>query len=69
MKSATATTKLTGKTKTTELRNPYYQLSDAIGGFYSSVNDKDVKLKELAKKMHELQSEIHSHLESNYIWD
>jgi hypothetical protein len=30
---------------------------------------KDIKLKDLAKKMFDLKEKIYKHLESNYIWD
>jgi hypothetical protein len=57
------------KVKTSKLRTPYYELSDAIIGFKSATIGTDVKLKDLAKKLSDLQSKIHKHLESNYIWD
>jgi uncharacterized protein YdcH (DUF465 family) len=56
------------KVKTAKLRKPYYELSDAIYGFESSAG-ADAKLKALAKKMIELQNDIHKHLQANYIWD
>lgn len=57
------------KTRTSKLRKPYYELSDAVIGFKEATVGTDRKLKALAKKMSDLQDEIHKHLESNYIWD
>jgi len=57
------------KVKTGKLRKPYYELSDAVGGFKSATVGTDAKLKGLAKKMDNLQTEIYRHLQSNYIWD
>ena len=57
------------KVKTSKLRKPYYQLSDAIWGFKSATVGTDVKLKDLAKKLSDLNDKIYKHLESNYIWD
>lgn len=58
------------KVKTAKLRKPYYELSDAIYSFESSAAaGTDAKLKALAKKMIELQNDIHKHLQANYIWD
>ncbi|GIV43889.1 MAG: hypothetical protein KatS3mg035_1012 [Bacteroidia bacterium] len=57
------------KRKTRKLREPYYELSDAIIGFKTATEEFDPKLKELAKKMIDLQNEIFRHLQSNYIWD
>lgn len=57
------------KTKISKLRNPYYELSDAVYGFKTATVGTDAKLKALAKKMSDLQDEIHKHLNANYIWD
>jgi hypothetical protein len=57
------------KVKTGKLRTPYYELSDAVSGFKSATIGTDVKLKDLAKKLSDLQSKIYKHLENNYIWD
>jgi hypothetical protein len=57
------------KIKTSKLRKPYYELSDAIGGFKTAIVGTDIKLKGLSKKMDDLQNQIYRHLESNYIWD
>lgn len=57
------------KTKTSKLRKPYYELSDAINGFKTATGGTDAKLKALSKKMSDLQNEINWYLQSNYIWD
>lgn len=57
------------KVKTSKLRKPYYELSDAVGGFKIATIGTDAKLKGLAKKMADLQDQIHKHLQSNYVWD
>lgn len=57
------------KKETGKLRKPYYELSDAVNGFKSAVVGTDVKLKELAKKMSDLENQIYKHLQANYIWD
>lgn len=57
------------KVKTSKLRQPYYELSDAVVRFKSATVETDMKLKSLTKKMDDLQNQIYRHLESNYIWD
>ena len=57
------------KVKTSKLRKPYYELSDAVGGFKTAIVGTDMKLKGLAKKMADLEDQIYRHLQSNYIWD
>lgn len=56
------------KAKTAKYRKPYYELSDAIIGFKTAANT-DERLKQLAKKLADVQAQIHKHLQSNYIWD
>lgn len=57
------------KIKTTKLRSPYYELSDAANRLKSSVPSADAKLKALAQKAKDLSDSIYKHLEANYIWD
>ena len=58
------------KVNTGKFRKPYYELSDSVGEFKTvSMTTKDVKLKDLAKKLYDIKEKIYKHLESNYIWD
>lgn len=57
------------KVKTSKLRKPFYELSDSAYAFKTATIGTDEKLKDMAKKIVELQDKIYKHLVSNYIWD
>ena len=46
------------KVKTSKLRKPYYELSDAVYGFKSATIGTDIKLKDQGKKYLDLQKKI-----------
>lgn len=58
----------------TDIRHPYYDMSDKIWGFRSAIEGdglvaKDAKLAALVAALQAAQYEVHRHLEATYCWD